>query len=162
MKFFNYLVIAVVIGVVIFGFTMIGTPGHARKLRFDEARISNLQSIQSEVIYYWQKTQKFPETLSILNDISRYDGIYSYSVPVDPQTGKEYVYKINSPEEFMLCATFDLSSEDPWATDRTVPKNGYEYESWDHEAGSQCFTRRINKDLYKPLTTPEVIPSGKD
>ncbi len=159
MKFFNYLVIAVVLGVVVFGFTMIGAPGHARKLRFDEARINNLQNIQNEVIYYWQKSQKLPETISALGGASRYGQVFT--VPVDPATGKEYVYKVNGPEEFMLCATFDLSSEDPWAADRTVPKSGYEYESWDHDAGSQCFTRRINKELYKPITSPEIIPPGK-
>lgn len=159
MRFFNYLVIAVVLGVIVFGFTMIGTPGHARKLRLDEVRTNNLMGIQSEVVYYWQKTQKLPETLSALNGIAQYG--QNYSVPVDPETGKEYAYKINGPEEFMLCADFSLSSEDPWAIDRTAPKTNYEFESWSHEEGSQCFTRKINKDIYKPITNPEVLPPSK-
>lgn len=157
MKFFNYLVIAVVLGVVVFGFTMVGTPGNARKLRFDQIRVSNLQDIQSEIIYYWQNAQKLPNDLSELNSSkSRYGS--QYIKPVDPVTGKDYTYKVNGPEEFMLCATFDLSSEDPWAVDRTAPKYNYEYESWDHEAGSHCFTRKINKEIYKPIQ--QTIPAA--
>lgn len=160
MKIFNYLVVAVVIGVVVFGFTMIGTPGAARKLRFDQIRTSNLQDIQSEVIYYWQNNQKLPEDLAQLNSSkSRYGS--QYIKPVDPVTGKDYTYKVNGPEEFMLCATFDLSNEDPWAVDRTAPKYNYEYESWEHEAGSHCFTRKINKEIYKPITSPEAFPPSK-
>lgn len=159
MKFFNYLIVAVVLGVVVFGFTIVGTPGQARKLRFDETRVSQLQNIQSEITYYWQRSGKLPETLSVLNGTAQYG--QSFTVPVDPVTGKEYVYKINGPEEFMLCANFELSSEDPWATNRTAPKSGYEYESWNHDAGSQCFNRRIDKNIYKPITGPEVVPPGK-
>lgn len=159
MKFFNYLVVAAVLGVVVFGFTMIGTPGHARDLKMDQIRENNLREIQGEVTYYWQKTQKLPEALVDLNGISQYG--MDYSVPVDPQTGKEYVYKINGPEEFMLCANFALSSQDPWAIDRTAPKMNYEFESWEHEAGSHCFTRKINKEVYKPITNPEIVPPGK-
>ena len=158
MKFFNYLVIAVVLGAVVFGFTMVGTPNHARKLRFDQTRVNNLQDIQSEIIYYWQNAHKLPENIAQLNSSnSRYGS--QYIKPVDPVTGEDYTYKATGAEEFMLCATFDLSSEDPWATNRTAPKANYEFESWDHEAGSQCFTRKINKEIYKPAI--EVVPSGK-
>jgi hypothetical protein len=149
-----------VLGLIIYSFTVIGTPGKQRALRFDERRIQDLQSIQWQVISRWQQKQKLPEKLSDLAD-----PISGYSLPVDPEvvSGKAYEYKATGPTSFELCATFSEPMPKGWveggstgivypARDVAVsyPYPGGVNESWDHQAGRNCFTRTIDKDLYPP------------
>jgi hypothetical protein len=154
-----------VLGLIIWSFTLIGSPKMQRALRFDERRIQDLQSIQWQVINYWQQKEKLPEKLSDLAD-----PISSYVIPVDPEinAGKVYEYTPKEKLSFELCATFSEAMPKGWVEygtggvspmpfgGRDVAVSSYPYpgggvnESWDHQAGRTCFTRTIDPDLYPP------------
>ena len=161
-----------VIGAVIFSFMIMGSPSNQRKLRMDDRRIGDLQSIQYQVIYYWQSKEKLPEKLSDLaNPIS------GYSLPVDPEfeKGNTYEYFVKDKLKFELCATFSLPIPKGWVeysngggvmpmmdyyygkdvsvASRPYPAGGVN-ESWDHKEGKTCFERTIDKDLYPPYPKP--------
>lgn len=161
-----------VIGAVVFSFMIMGSPAKQRQLRLDDRRISDLQSIQYQVIYYWQSKEKLPEKLSdLVNPIS------GYSLPVDPEfdKGNTYEYSVKDKLKFELCATFALPIPQGWVeysngggialpamnypvkdvstASRPYPGGGIN-ESWDHKEGRTCFERTIDKDLYPPYPKP--------
>ncbi|MBP6904882.1 MAG: hypothetical protein KBB91_02405 [Candidatus Pacebacteria bacterium] len=153
-----------VIVAIIWSFSVIGSPASQRQLRIDQRRIEDLQSIQWQVINYWQQKEKLPESLAQFND-----PIANYMTPRDPefQKGKVYEYKKVGDKSFELCATFSLPMPEGWVPGgsgggvypmtatrdiavSSMPYPGGAGESWDHEAGRTCFTRTIDPDLYPP------------
>ena len=163
-----------VILAVVWSFTVMGSPMKQRLLRLDEKRISDLQSIQYQVINYWQQKEKLPASFAELaNPIS------GYSIPVEPEfeKGKKYEYIIKDADKltFELCADFSLPMPKGWQESQayraegvavpmetttdvavsTYPIVGGANESWDHGTGRTCFERTIDKDLYPPY--PKVL-----
>ncbi|MDO8579572.1 MAG: DUF5671 domain-containing protein [bacterium] len=135
-----------VFGSLIAGFALIGSPMSARDRKFDERRVSDLQSIQWQIISYWQQKGEIPVDLDNLkNPISN-----SYT-PTDPVTGEVYRYKATSDLSFQLCANFSSSNvnvTDP-VNDKPMPLGyGMADENWIHDAGETCFDRTIDIDLY--------------
>lgn len=130
------------------GFFIIGSPASQRALRIDNQRVSDLQSIQSQVVYVYQQKGKLPATLAELNDPLSY-----FMVPVDPATKQPYEYAVKGALAFELCATF--TSEDAsnlGSRPRTVALMPYgKNDNWQHGAGYQCFERTIDPELYPPI-----------
>jgi hypothetical protein len=138
------------------GFLIVGTPAHARLVRFDQQKVNDLQNIQYQVVNYWQQKQKLPTNLNDLND-----SIGGNTVPKDPQTGAPYVYQSTGALSFKLCATFNAPSpanNNPENMGRTVPvpasvapiDYGMKQDSWTHAVGEECFTRTIDPSRYPP------------
>jgi hypothetical protein len=146
-------------------FMVMGSPMKQRLLRLDDRRIQDLQSIQWQVINYWQQKEKLPAKLSDL-----VDPISGYSLPVDPEfeKGLSYEYMAKDQTKFELCATFALPIPKGWQEnnygvkpyplgmggDSTVSypyPGGGTNESWAHEAGRTCFERTIDPELYPPF-----------
>lgn len=155
MKIFTYIIIIIVVGAVIAGFFVVGSPKEERLRRFDERRIQDLQSLQNEIVNYWQSKAKLPERLPEL-----VDNIRGFTVPRDPETSSEYGYQIKGELEFALCATFDRASildtaSISGSTARVTTKAPYPVDNyslgqnWDHSPGYVCFDRKIDKDIYK-------------
>lgn len=150
-KYFVYFVILVVAAAVVAGFFMVGSPAQERLRRFDQQRIQHLQSLQWEVVNFWQSKNKLPERLSDLNDSLR-----GFSVPKDPQTQRDYEYNIKDAQTFELCAIFNKSGNGldgryPVREKIPAPVGGlYQADYWQHEAGHACFERKIDKDFFKP------------
>jgi hypothetical protein len=115
-------VIAVVVIMLITGFSYIGSPTLLRNIRDDNQREMDLQNLKYQVLNYYQsKNAALPATLDemILGDL------YGNKLPVDPKTEQQYEYKV-LPEKtvvatstkpgvrpitskyptFALCATF--------------------------------------------------------
>lgn len=149
-------------GLVVWSFFVMGSPAKQRAWRFDERRTSDLQSIQYQVINYWQQKEKLPASLSELSN-----PISSYSIPVDPEFSKnkvyEYIPKTNLT--FELCATFTedapsglvesggLIVYDARYSEKSIsaiPASGGN-ESWNHGKGRTCFSRTIDTDIYLPF-----------
>lgn len=132
----------VVLVAIVGGFFIIGSPNTQRLYKLDEQKTSDLQTIQWQIVSYWQQKETLPDTLDLLED-----PLKGYANPVDPQTGESYVYTMTGPLSFDLCATFNLASrvDQP---QYTYPAN----ESWQHEEGEVCFSRTIDPDLYGPTT----------
>lgn len=135
--------------IVIGGFLIIGSPAQARALREDQERVSDLQSIQYEIINYWQQKEELPETLDQLNDPLSW-----YELPLDPN-GSSYEYSVTGENDFSLCATFALPTpahEASRAKDLYFQEGLSENQYFDHQAGRQCFDRTIDPERFPPQT----------
>jgi hypothetical protein len=143
-----------VIGMLVLGFFIAGSPSSQRLVRMDDRRVNDLQMIQGEVINYWQLKRDLPQSLDNLkNDIK------GFQPSVDPETGVAYEYQVIEPLKFSLCATFDKESlkENVGYAGKTVPISapyGYPDQSadvWTHGVGKKCFERTIDPQLYPKL-----------
>ncbi len=155
MKNINWLVwvtSALVLGAVIAGFMVVGSPIKQRAVRFDEQRVNHLSQIQYQVIDYWNRTNKLPANLSDLGT-----GVNMMTVPKDPETNQSYEYNVKGDLQFELCATFNTESQDGPGT-----RDSYAYpaygpdgsQTWSHSIGRKCFERTINPEIdrmYPPL-----------
>lgn len=161
-SFFVFFTI-LVLGVIIFAFRVMGSPSTQRALKLDSRRVSDLQSIQWQVIDYWQQKSVMPEKLSDLEDPLR-----DSNLPLDPEFQKGKVYEYNPKEglTFELCAEFSapatkslveggyampIATKDVkyMALDSVTYREGMT-GSWDHGEGRVCFERTIDPDIYKP------------
>jgi hypothetical protein len=155
MKYFIYTIISIVTIAVIAGFFVVGSPQEERLRRFDEQRVGHLQTIQWEIVNYWQSKEKLPESLEELNDPIR-----GFIAQHDPHTGESYEYALKGPLTFELCATFARPS--PAAREAVPiakpfpdgPHGGIE-ENWQHGEGRTCFERTIDPDFYPPRSKLE-------
>lgn len=155
-QIFAYLTAALVLASVILGFFIIGSPAQQRSYRFDEQRVQNLQTIQYQVLNYWQQKQALPENLSLLED-----SISGFKVPSDPDTKASYEYKITGDLTFELCTDFKTVSTDQNASLKAANYaefGGDFQQNWTHQAEKTCFSRTIDPELYKPqVQVKEVI-----
>lgn len=153
-----------VLALIIWSFTVIGTPKEQRAWRLDERRIQDLQSIQWQVINFWQQKEKLPVELKELSN-----PLSGFMMPVDPEFEKGLVYEYTKKGDmtFELCATFSAVMPKGWQEGfggGVRPMIGFEdsvssypypgggvNESWDHQIGRTCFERTIDKDLYPPF-----------
>lgn len=136
-----YVVTGVILASLIGGFVIVGSPAQQRLVRFDEQRIMDLQSIQWQVTNYWQYKDVLPVDLASLND-----PLAGFSVPVDPETGASYSYRVVDSLVFELCAEFDTERQDGELAPKyeTYDMNG----NWDHSTGVVCFERKIDPAFY--------------
>ncbi len=133
---------------IVFGFFLIGSPTHVRMLRYDQQKVNDLATIQSQVVTYWQLKRSLPHTLSETND-----SLSSFALPVDPQTGTAYQYEVVSGLSFKLCAAFneptpDTAGKGAYGTRDVSYPLGAGEDSWQHGAGVVCFTRTIDPERY--------------
>jgi hypothetical protein len=143
-KHFAYATGLLVLIAIIGSFFVIGSPTTARLMQFDLQKVSDLSSIQYQILNYWQSKEKLPEKLSDLTD-----SISGFKAPINPQTNSQYEYIVIDAVnlKFQLCADFNKPSE------RNQPKSliyypGQMSENWDHLEGRFCFERQIDKQLY--------------
>jgi glucose uptake protein GlcU len=146
-KYIGAGVVIVVVAAIVSGFYLIGTPQDARAERFDRERVSDLEELQWHIVEYYRAKQTLPETLADLEDSIRYA-----EIPVDPDSGVDYTYRVVEGTTFELCATFTRASDnDASHYTRPVPGPGVKGSDWSHGAGETCFKRTIDPDLYPPL-----------
>ncbi len=168
---FSGAALLLVVLAVVYSFTIMGSPASQRKLRLDDKRVQDLQSMQWQVINYWQQKETLPAKLEDLTN-----PLTGYSLPVPPEfeKGEQYEYAVKSKMTFELCATFDLPMPKGWqeyggmrpypafdmgmggTKEMAVPSMpGYGInESWDHQAGRTCYERTIDPELYPPFPDP--------
>jgi len=141
----NWAVGILVVITIASGFQIVGTPMELRSRKQDAVRVQDLQSIQWQVVNYWQQKEVLPTTLDQLKD-----PISGAVIPVDPTTGEPYKYQRVGAMTFKLCATFatENAQQNP---NLTVPKepNGLD-ENWQHGVGEICFDRTIDPERYPP------------
>jgi len=139
-----FLIVVIIIG----AFFISGSPFRARLEKLDNQRIADLQGIQSQIVYYWQKKGTIPTDLNAL-----IDSISGYSAPKDPETGVAYEYNGLSNLVFELCTTFSAISpvdqSGRYSAQPMMIDQGLENSSWQHKAGHTCFTRTIDPALYR-------------
>ncbi|MEW6610952.1 MAG: DUF5671 domain-containing protein [Patescibacteria group bacterium] len=157
--------IMVIGAVIVGGFFLVGSPQKQRLIRFDTQRVSDLQTIQNEVITYWQQKGSLPQTLEELNN-----DISGYRTPLDPETNVAYEYHLKDTLTFELCATFKTTGDEEDARRSTKPMpygSTPQNWNWAHGIGRACFTRTIDPEIYRikqegfirpvPLTSPPPL-----
>lgn len=132
--------LAVVGVVVVWGFTLIGSPSFNRKLSADKNRAEDLQRLADDVEQYFSEHKKFPEKLADLKEPE-----YSYGRGrqlEDPTTKKPYEFKVKDAFSYELCAEFELTSQEA-----DLERRPYSYSRnrtrWDHGVGRSCFSLEI-------------------
>lgn len=147
-RIFFWIAIILVAVSVVGSFFVFGSPNKNRMIENDATRVNHLSRIQWDIISYYKNKGVLPQNLSNLED-----SISGFRVPVDPKTKEAFEYQIAGELKFLLCATFELSSED---ADTPAYKEGISYpydyyqpdDNWDHESGRVCFERSIDPDRY--------------
>lgn len=155
---FGYGSVAFVIIAIVVGFLVMGSPYTQKEKRLDAERVTDLQTIQGQIISYWQAKQKLPKTLEDIKD-----PLSGFVLPVDRTTQAQYEYVAKDKFSFQLCATF--SKETPTGVaveDFSRPVSVYKNsinENWQHGVGRVCFERTVDPDLYPPLNaTVKLAP----
>lgn len=143
---FRVITTFVVVGLVVTGLFLMGSPSKLREANDDLQRVDNLNFIQSELISYWQAKETLPENLDDLNDPLR-----GFEVPTDPKTSESYKYSVLNPTTFELCATFATENLDNGSS------RGY-LTGFDHGTGEVCFERNIDKDKFPLLKNAQLRP----
>jgi hypothetical protein len=147
-RLFRWGTLAVVLFSVIGSFVVIGSPFSQRKYRFDEQRINDLQTIQWEIVNYWQTVGVLPDGLSDLSD-----SISGFRAPLDPDSAEPYEYRQTGTRAFTLCATFALPSREVKSPKLSkmsplIMSTSINDNSWLHQLGKTCFDRTIDPDRY--------------
>ena len=149
-KVIGWIAALVVLVSIVSGFFIIGSPQTQRLLRFDQQKVNHLQTIQFQIVNYWQDKENLPGELKDLED-----SISGFIVPVDPESREPYPYEVISDLTFTLCADFNLQSQEQGdKVPQPVPVYRGEYfegGTWQHKAGNVCFERTIDPDRF-PLT----------
>jgi hypothetical protein len=145
--------VVLVIGSIVAGFSIIGSPKTQRLLNYDQQKVSDLQNIQSQVIQYWQQKGSMPENLDDLRDPLSY-----FVIPTDSQRSEEYIYNKIGTLSFEICAEFNLASQSSTAMPRisNAMKFGMENENWMHGAGQFCFERTVDPQRYPVYPKPVI------
>ena len=137
----------VVLLAIIAGLFIMGSPSQVRLYRFDAQKVSDLQTIQWQVVNYWQQKQELPSTFDALED-----PLSGWTMPIDPQ-GQEYRFEKTGDQAFKLCATFNADSQNGSQASVARPAlYGVEGENWQHGTGEVCFDRTIDPERYPPYT----------
>lgn len=126
---------------IIWGFSVLGSPRTQRLLKYDAQKISDLQSLEWQVINYWQVNGMIPENWP--------------NMMADVQTGSSYEYRKTGNMMFELCANFNREN--------MMGQNGYpgmmranyptkigavSNDNWNHNMGRHCFSRTIDPIAY--------------
>ncbi|MEK7197891.1 MAG: DUF5671 domain-containing protein [Patescibacteria group bacterium] len=137
----------IIILAIVFGFIVGGTPFEARIRKFDLERVNNLQSLSSCVSAFAYDNERLPENTNELKSNARYS--YCASI-IDPETKKDYEYKVVSKSEFELCAEFNLSTLEDFQN------LGYYGGFVKHSQGRSCEKQTVT--LKKPIPFEKTIP----
>ncbi len=139
--------IVIIIGSIILGFAVLGSPRTQRLFKYDEAKINDLMSLGSSVQSYYSQKAVLPKNLTELSALNY------YYVQNDPQSGKPYEYNVKSATTFEVCAEFNKDS-----AAKTDPRSlsyapSYPYgTNWTHPAGRHCFEQSVvNNGVKLPM-----------
>lgn len=138
----------IVIGSIIWGFAVLGSPATQRLIKYDEQKVNDLMGINNGISNYYQNLGILPKTLADLSP--------NYYVPaVDLQTQKPYEYEKTGNLTYNLCAEFNKASNSNGNTTAFVTYP-YGTVSWNHPAGRYCFGQTINPNNYYKGAIPPV------
>ncbi|MBX4191501.1 MAG: hypothetical protein KW804_01730 [Candidatus Doudnabacteria bacterium] len=171
----TYIIIGVVgtvmLGAVIYGFSIVGSPFKRQAIKTDQERMSDFTNLSYSVQTYFSKNQKLPEKLTDLTNFASYIN--------DPDTNKPYEYSKVSDMSYKLCATFKLdssevkNSNDPYYNDYlyydylpkllsvapayaqfTSPNSSVKT----HKKGYDCITYTVPDSYLRKPTPPPYSP----
>lgn len=154
MRLFVGAVILMVVATVGTGLYLAGSPSKERGRRFDEQRVSNLQSIASAIDARYERIGALPTDLAELAVPGNPES-YVIGSMNDPATMAQYEYLPSDALTYQLCATFDLATPEsptepgmkrpiaaPYA--ETYPVGMMAPTDWSHPAGRHCYSMDVS------------------
>lgn len=128
----------VVLAVMIYGFTLIDTPGAVRDQAIDEQQRNDLQDIQWRIEAHYAEVGELPAEVGEVYEVQE--------VPSAPEGRAAYEYEITGEQSYNLCAEFAAASDEAYPKPylRTPDRIGdYQNQNWEHTAGRWCFERTV-------------------
>lgn len=134
-KIFFWIAAALTVIAVAWGIFTAGTPSYGRDERFDEVRLNDLRTIESEILnqvygpnrYPVPPEKVLPKPFPTTLEEAQANAMYQKIQLTDPKTGEPYGYMVHGTS-FDLCAAFALV--------RDQQSDVF----WNHPEGYHCFT----------------------
>lgn len=146
-----------VISIVIAGFIISGNPFSEKALSYDRARIADFNTIKYQIENYYSSHKVLPNELADLP---------SLRVMKDPQTQKEYEYKLVSSTSYQFCTTFSTDSSEVDGSDNNYSYIDLPENSSKHKKGYDCLDYSLASYLlnnsYYVSPTPIVSVDPED
>jgi hypothetical protein len=158
-----WIAMVVVVASLVVGIVVAGTPQNRRLVRLDEQRVADLNNIQSQILYIYERDGILPQSLA---DVSDSTGRNLEEI-VDPESGAVYEYRVISPLSFEICGNFSAVTDpdsqgryyyEPRAYPLHSGENYYVEGSWEHTVGRQCFERVIRLSPAYDAVVPKPAP----
>ena len=157
----NYYVFITILGIfclslVAVCFFIVGNPIEQKAKTYDLRRTSSMKMLSSYVQTYLNKNNSLPVNLSSFPEAYR----------KDPQSHKDFEYKIISSTTYQLCTTF--STDSTTALSYSASSYSYVDPQTKHKKGYDCFTfyptpqpaaRNYNYNLNSPSPIPSPTPT---
>ena len=139
----------IVIGSIVWGFSVLGSPRTQRLIKYDEQKVSDLQNLSNQITSYYSNKNTLPVTIAEIAN-----GNY-YITKLDSQTQKPYEYVKISDTTYNLCAEFNKDSKDSSTNTNMPVYDNYGIASWVHPAGHYCFNESVRpNNVYPPNSVP--------
>ena len=130
----------IVIGSIVWGFSVLGSPRTQRLYKYDAQKVNDLSMLSNAVESYYYRTNALPDSLNQLTQVDYYFNT------VDPQSQAPYEYQKTGANTYRVCAEFNLAER----TAQSMARPMYNGGAWPHEAGRQCFDRTIAVNNIQP------------
>ena len=114
----------VILGALLVGLYILGSPTEERNRRLDEQRIADLLLLSRAVNANYAISENLPADLESIQDGARLSRI-----PRDPEKNIPYGYERVTADSYRLCAEFSRESDEARVDD-----------FWAHAEGRQCFS----------------------
>ncbi len=124
---------------IVWGFAVLGSPATQRLYKYDEQKVNELISINSEIANYYNTKGVLPRTLADITAVSYYLTV------TDSQTKKPYEYQKINDTTYNLCAEFNKTSKEKDKLNSIALPYGV---SWTHPSGRYCFSQTVNPNAY--------------
>lgn len=132
------------IAILVLGMCVIESPKQTRERKIDAQIIMNFNNIGNAARYYYQNNAKLPENLEILKEK---ESFINENDLIDPETKKEFGYRVINDTEFELCAEFRTFS-DATEVDKYRPISPIVNNL--HSKGYDCIKNSVNRsDMLK-------------
>lgn len=139
-KIYRVAAFIIVVGSIVWGFTVLGSPQTQRLFKYDTQKVNDLMNLNGAIENYYSIKGVLPKDFTELSAVN-YDMAIS-----DVQTQKPYEYIVKSNVSYELCAEFNKASDENITSNQAYLYGG---SSWTHPAGKHCFPRSVN-----PNTSP--------
>ncbi|TSC77611.1 MAG: hypothetical protein G01um101424_234 [Parcubacteria group bacterium Gr01-1014_24] len=140
----------IILGSIVWGFFVLGSPRTQQLLKYDQQKVSHLQGISNQITNFYVTKGMLPQTLTEMSSTDY------YITQVDSQNGKPYEYEKTGDTTYNLCAEFNKASDDKMSQAypyvNTMMPYGGTSTSWMHPAGKHCFNKTINPNMYSKPT----------
>ena len=141
-KRYFYGTLVLVIGSLIVGVFFVESPKETRLRKLDNITLDRLNIVDNALNNYYIDNKRLPINLSELSGDVKY--VRGNEVK-EVVSGEIFEYRVIEKDKYKICANFGLSNKN----DDLKSGMGYYGEIWEHEAGNECFLKKVNNLAHK-------------